>query len=92
MGNVVTREKHGQTGALLAKDILEALSFDFEEVATIMGAIANHEEAEGRTSGERRVGRGDHRRQERRASKPRAEPEDDVLRHPRPRELRGHSL
>lgn len=47
MGNVVTREKHGQTGALLAKDILVDLGFDYEEVALVMGAIANHEEAEG---------------------------------------------
>ncbi len=47
IGNVVTREKHGQTGALLAKDILEDLGFDLEELAVIMGAIANHEEAEG---------------------------------------------
>ena len=47
IGNVVTREKHGQTGALIAKDILEALGFDVEEIATIMGAIANHEESEG---------------------------------------------
>ena len=47
IGNVVTREKHGQTGALIAKDILERLEFDVEEIATIMGAIANHEEAEG---------------------------------------------
>jgi metal-dependent HD superfamily phosphatase/phosphodiesterase len=47
IGNVVTREKHGQTGALIAKDILESLKFDVEEIATIMGAIANHEESEG---------------------------------------------
>ncbi len=47
MGNVITREKHGQTGALLAKDILIDLGFTFEEVAVIMGAIANHEESEG---------------------------------------------
>ncbi len=47
IGNVVTREKHGQTGALISKDILEDLGFDVEEIATIMGAIANHEEAEG---------------------------------------------
>src|SRR5260221_6035504 len=47
IGNVVTREKHGQTGALISKDILEDLSFDVEEIATIMGAVANHEEAEG---------------------------------------------
>src|SRR5204862_3158613 len=47
IGNVVTREKHGQTGALIAKDILEELGFDLKEIAVIMGAIANHEEAEG---------------------------------------------
>ena len=47
MGNVVTREKHAQTGALLAKDILLDVGFSLEEVAVIMGAIANHEEDEG---------------------------------------------
>ncbi len=47
MGNVVTREKHAQTGALLAKDILVDVGFPLEEVATMMGAIANHEEDEG---------------------------------------------
>ena len=47
MGNVVTREKHAQTGALLAKDILIDLGFPLEEVATMMGAVANHEEDEG---------------------------------------------
>ena len=38
---------HAQTGALLAKDILGDLGFTFEEIATVMGAIANHEESEG---------------------------------------------
>src|SRR2546422_219565 len=47
IGNVITREKHGQTGALLAHDILVDTGFELEEVATIMGAIANHEESEG---------------------------------------------
>src|SRR6266852_2845175 len=47
IGNVVTRAQHGQTGALIAKDILEELAFDVEEIATVMGAVANHEEAEG---------------------------------------------
>ena len=47
IGNVITREKHGQTGALLAHDILVDLNFEIEDVATIMGAIANHEESEG---------------------------------------------
>src|SRR5881227_2791914 len=47
MGNVITREKHGQTGALLANPILIEAGFTYEEIAIIMGAIANHEEAEG---------------------------------------------
>jgi metal-dependent HD superfamily phosphatase/phosphodiesterase len=47
IGNVVTRQMHGQTGALISKDILETMNFDVEEIATIMGAIANHEEADG---------------------------------------------
>src|SRR5438067_9312379 len=33
MGNVVTREKHAQTGALLAKDILLDLGFPLDEAA-----------------------------------------------------------
>ena len=50
IGNVVTREKHGQTGALISKDILEDLGFEYEEIAVVMGAIANHEEEEGGTA------------------------------------------
>src|SRR5438046_6908673 len=37
MGNVITREKHGQTGALLANPILLDLGFTFEAVAILMG-------------------------------------------------------
>jgi len=47
IGNAITRDRHGQTGALLAKDILEDLGFSTEEVVTILGAVANHEESEG---------------------------------------------
>ena len=47
IGNVITRESHGQTGALLSEAILVDNGFELEEVATIMGAIANHEESEG---------------------------------------------
>ena len=47
IGNVITREKHGQTGALLVNHILVDLGFTYEEIAVIMGAIANHEESEG---------------------------------------------
>lgn len=47
VGNAITRDRHGQTGALLVKDILSDLGFPTEELAVIMAAIANHEEAEG---------------------------------------------
>ncbi|HET8568266.1 MAG TPA: HD domain-containing protein [Candidatus Limnocylindria bacterium] len=47
LGNAITRDRHGQTGALLSKDILESLGFGTEEIAQVMGAIANHEESEG---------------------------------------------
>src|SRR5206468_1306094 len=47
IGNVITRESHGQTGALLSQAILVDTGFELEEVATIMGAIANHEESAG---------------------------------------------
>src|SRR2546422_3933358 len=47
IGNVITRESHGQTGALLSQPFLIDTGFELEEVATIMGAIANHEESEG---------------------------------------------
>jgi hypothetical protein len=49
IGNVVTRQSHAQTGALIARDILESLGFDHEEIAIVMGAVANHEEEEGGT-------------------------------------------
>lgn len=47
IGNVVNRDTHGQVGALMAKDILLELGMDMGEVALIMGAIGNHEEARG---------------------------------------------
>jgi metal-dependent HD superfamily phosphatase/phosphodiesterase len=47
IGNVITRGSHAQTGALLSEAILVDTGFELEEIATIMGAIANHEESEG---------------------------------------------
>src|SRR5258708_33761410 len=46
MGNVINREKHGQTGALLPKDILVDLGFTFEGGPVLVGPVPNHEEAE----------------------------------------------
>lgn len=46
-GNVVTRLNHPQSGALIALDILRRLGMSYEEIATVMGAIGNHEEDAG---------------------------------------------
>ena len=47
IGNVVNRDAHGQIGALMAKDVLLDLGMDMREIALIMGAVGNHEEARG---------------------------------------------
>lgn len=47
IGNVVSRYNHGQTGAWLAKEILEEAGMPWKEIATIMAAIGNHEEEYG---------------------------------------------
>lgn len=47
IGNVISRDHHGQTGAVLAAQILADLKFPPEEVAAIVGAIGNHEEEYG---------------------------------------------
>ncbi|MBE3571963.1 MAG: HD domain-containing protein [Moorella humiferrea] len=47
IGNVISRQDHGQTGALLAYRILTRMGMPVHEVAVIMGAIGNHEEEYG---------------------------------------------
>lgn len=47
IGNVVSRYNHGQSGAMIAYDILRDLKMDPTEIATIIGAIGNHEEQYG---------------------------------------------
>ena len=44
IGNVVNRNDHGQTGAVMAFRILDKLDMDPEDVATIITAIGNHDE------------------------------------------------
>jgi len=44
IGNIVNRHDHGQTGALLAYQILSRMGMAPEEIAIIMSAIGNHEE------------------------------------------------
>lgn len=47
IGNLVNRYGHGTSGAIMAFEHLLNLGMDPEEIATIMGAIANHEERAG---------------------------------------------
>lgn len=47
IGNVINRNNHCETGALLAYQILTSMEMDPSEVAIIMGAIGNHEEGSG---------------------------------------------
>ena len=47
IGNMVGRVNHGQAGALLVMAILEDIGMDIEDIALVMGAIANHEEDTG---------------------------------------------
>src|SRR5690625_2502019 len=43
VGNVIAREGHAQAGAALMAPILHDLGMPTDEVATVIGAIGNHE-------------------------------------------------
>jgi len=47
LGNVVSRNEHGISGAVIAYPILMQMGMHPEEIATIISAIANHEEEYG---------------------------------------------
>lgn len=47
IGNVVARDGHAQSGAVLMADILHEMGMKPEEIALIVGAIGNHEETHG---------------------------------------------
>lgn len=47
IGNAVNRSGHAQSGALLAAGILERHGMPPEEIATVTGAIGNHDEGDG---------------------------------------------
>ncbi len=44
IGNVISRQNHPQTSALLALPVLVELGLSAEEIGLVMGAIGNHEE------------------------------------------------
>lgn len=47
IGNAVNRVSHAQTGAIMASHILERHGMNPEEIAIVIGAIGNHDEADG---------------------------------------------
>ncbi|MDP4128113.1 MAG: HD domain-containing protein [Bacillota bacterium] len=47
IGNAINRVSHAQTGAILAAGILERHAMIPEEIASIIGAIGNHDEMDG---------------------------------------------
>lgn len=47
IGNLIHRAHHAQSGALMAWPILKRLGMSFDECATVMNAIGNHEEERG---------------------------------------------
>ena len=47
LGNVVNRNGHSQSGALMAMEILRAMKMDSEEIAVVAAAIGNHDEGSG---------------------------------------------
>lgn len=47
MGNVVNRDYHAQTAALLAYDILKDMGMPADEITEVMAAIGNHDERDG---------------------------------------------
>ena len=44
IGNVINRDGHAQTGAIIAYNVLGEMDMDIEEAAEIVGAIGNHHE------------------------------------------------
>jgi metal-dependent HD superfamily phosphatase/phosphodiesterase len=47
IGNVVNREQHAQTGAVIAMQLLQQMGMEDLEAVRIMGAIGNHHEDDG---------------------------------------------
>ncbi|QGT99908.1 hypothetical protein SYNTR_1315 [Candidatus Syntrophocurvum alkaliphilum] len=47
IGNVVNRERHSQSGALMSMEILGGMGMETKEVSIIAAAIGNHDEGSG---------------------------------------------
>jgi metal-dependent HD superfamily phosphatase/phosphodiesterase len=47
LGNLINREDHAQSGALLAYELLKGLGMSLEEITQVIAAIGNHHEDHG---------------------------------------------
>jgi metal-dependent HD superfamily phosphatase/phosphodiesterase len=47
IGNVINRDYHAQTGAILAQSILSEMKMPMEDIMEIIAAIGNHDEKDG---------------------------------------------
>lgn len=47
IGNVVSRDMHAQTGAIIASQILNQMGMDIGEISEVITAIGNHHEEDG---------------------------------------------
>lgn len=47
IGNMINREDHAQTGAIMAFNILTRLEMDPEEIALVVSSVGNHDEGTG---------------------------------------------
>lgn len=47
IGNLVNREEHSQSGAVMAFRILDNMGMEAEDIATVVSAIGNHDEGVG---------------------------------------------
>ncbi|OYD13726.1 phosphohydrolase [candidate division WOR-3 bacterium JGI_Cruoil_03_44_89] len=47
IGNVISRDSHAQTGAIIAHMILTQMDMDINDVAEVIAAIGNHHEEDG---------------------------------------------
>ena len=47
IGNVINRNNHAQTGAVMAFNMLNKLGVNSEDIATVVNAIGNHDEEDG---------------------------------------------
>lgn len=47
IGNVISRQQHGQTGAMIAMHMLEGMGMNYDDIALICSAVGNHEEEYG---------------------------------------------